>query len=89
MGNRARAAAIAFAVATGSAVAGPSWADGVDAADGKGAIAAEACVPREECCAVCDKGQACGNSCISRAKQCHKGRGCACNLSEVCAPDAP
>ena len=42
------------------------------------------CTPRDQCCMVCDKGQACGNSCISRAKTCHKGRGCACNASEVC-----
>ncbi len=31
------------------------------------------------CCRVCRKGKACGNSCISRAKTCHKGPGCACN----------
>lgn len=42
------------------------------------------CTPRDECCMVCEKGKACGNSCISRAKTCHKGRGCSCNASEVC-----
>jgi hypothetical protein len=42
------------------------------------------CVPAAKCCKVCDKGQACGNSCISASKQCHKGRGCACNAGEVC-----
>lgn len=31
------------------------------------------------CCKVCKKGKACGNSCISRSKTCHKGRGCACD----------
>ena len=31
------------------------------------------------CCKICSKGKACGNSCISRSKQCHKGRGCACD----------
>lgn len=31
------------------------------------------------CCKVCRKGKACGNSCISRSYQCHKGRGCACD----------
>jgi hypothetical protein len=46
--------------------------------------AAATCVPADQCCMICDKGQACGNSCISRAKTCHKGRGCACNRSEVC-----
>lgn len=43
------------------------------------------CIPAEKCCRVCDAGQACGNSCISRSKQCHKGRGCACNAAEICA----
>jgi hypothetical protein len=42
------------------------------------------CTPRPECCKVCDKGKACGNSCISRAKNCHKGRGCACDADELC-----
>lgn len=31
------------------------------------------------CCKVCQKGKACGNSCISRAKACHKPKGCACD----------
>jgi len=31
------------------------------------------------CCKVCSKGKACGNSCISRAKTCHKPPGCACD----------
>jgi hypothetical protein len=33
-----------------------------------------------------DPGQACacGNSCINRDYQCHKGRGCACDSDEVC-----
>ncbi len=43
-----------------------------------------ACVPQDQCCKVCDRGKACGNTCISRAKNCHKGRGCACNVDEVC-----
>jgi hypothetical protein len=42
------------------------------------------CIARSECCKVCSKGQACGNSCISRRFQCHKGRGCACDADEVC-----
>jgi hypothetical protein len=32
-----------------------------------------------------DVGRACGKSCISADKTCHKGRGCACNAEEVCA----
>jgi hypothetical protein len=31
------------------------------------------------CCKVCSKGYACGDSCISRSKNCHKGPGCACD----------
>ena len=42
------------------------------------------CIPREQCCKVCSKGKACGNTCISRAYTCHKGRGCACDEEEVC-----
>jgi len=67
-------ASLAFGVALWIGIAGPSTHIEAD----------EACVPREQCCRVCDKGQACGNTCISRAKQCHVGRGCACNASEIC-----
>lgn len=42
------------------------------------------CRPRSECCKVCSKGKACGNSCISASYTCRKGRGCACNASEIC-----
>ena len=42
------------------------------------------CTPREQCCRVCNRGRACGDSCISRDRQCHVGRGCACDASEVC-----
>jgi hypothetical protein len=31
------------------------------------------------CCKVCTTGKACGNSCISRKKICHKPPGCACD----------
>ena len=31
------------------------------------------------CCRVCSSGKPCGNSCISRDKQCHQPAGCACN----------
>lgn len=31
------------------------------------------------CCKVCKKGKACGDSCISRSKICHKPTGCACD----------
>ncbi|MFZ5896743.1 MAG: hypothetical protein ACOY0T_37145 [Myxococcota bacterium] len=42
------------------------------------------CIPAEECCRQCDQGKACGDSCISRKFTCRKGRGCACNIDEIC-----
>lgn len=42
------------------------------------------CTPREECCKICDEGKACGNSCIRRSYNCHKGVGCACDAESVC-----
>ena len=33
----------------------------------------------QACCKTCSKGKACGDTCISRDKSCHVGRGCACN----------
>ena len=43
------------------------------------------CTPREQCCKVCSKGKACGNSCIRSDYTCRKGRGCACDSYEVCS----
>ena len=34
--------------------------------------------PRE-CCKICRKGKACGDSCIARDRECHQPPGCACN----------
>lgn len=48
-----------------------------------------ACTPEATCCKVCTKGQACGDTCISREKRCHKGRGCACDAAEVCEVGGP
>jgi hypothetical protein len=50
----------------------------------KHGLEAPSCVPRALCCKKCDDGKACGNSCISRSKNCHKGRGCACDSDEIC-----
>jgi hypothetical protein len=33
----------------------------------------------QECCKVCRKGKACGDSCIARDKYCHRPPGCACD----------
>ena len=43
-----------------------------------------ACIPRSQCCKVCSKGKACGNSCIRADYNCHKGAGCACDAEDVC-----
>lgn len=42
------------------------------------------CVPEAECCRICRKGKACGDSCIQVLLTCRKGDGCACNEWEVC-----
>lgn len=42
-------------------------------------IGIEVEVPKQYCCKVCNKGKACGDSCISRKKTCHQGSGCACD----------
>jgi hypothetical protein len=31
---------------------------------------AKACVPKADCCKVCDKGEPCGDTCIPAGKQC-------------------
>lgn len=33
----------------------------------------------QQCCKICTKGKACGDTCIAKDKVCHKGPGCACN----------
>lgn len=40
-------------------------------------------VAPRECCKVCHKGKACGDSCISRDRECHKPPGCACDESDL------
>ena len=47
---------------------------------------AKKCTPAEQCCRICDVGKACGKSRTQATKTCHKGRTCACDASEVCAP---
>ncbi|QEX16838.1 hypothetical protein FRZ44_21330 [Hypericibacter terrae] len=36
----------------------------------------------QQCRKVCTTGKACGNSCISRSKTCHKAPGCACDAQQ-------
>ncbi len=38
-----------------------------------------ATVMQQQCCKICRRGKACGNTCISRDKVCHVGPGCACD----------
>lgn len=77
------------AVAVWVAVVAPAEARAPRAADREAATraspSASTCIPAEKCCRVCDEGQACGKTCISKTKTCHVGRGCACNASEICA----
>ncbi|MCC6811724.1 MAG: hypothetical protein IT381_30110 [Deltaproteobacteria bacterium] len=42
------------------------------------------CTQRSACCKVCDKGNACGDSCVAEGNACSKARGCACDVEEVC-----
>ena len=42
------------------------------------------CIPWEQCCRVCSRRQACGDSCISRSHLCQEETGCACDVTEVC-----
>ena len=45
---------------------------------------ADPCIPRDACCKICVKGQACGDSCIATNRQCTSRGGCACNEEELC-----
>lgn len=49
---------------------------------------AQNCRERSTCCRVCSGGKACGDSCIRRDYNCRRGRGCACNASEICRSGA-
>lgn len=57
---------------------------GHNAVDEREDVRPNACTPAEQCCQICTVGKACGKACIQASKICHKGRGCACNASEVC-----
>ena len=67
-------ALLGFATAPGLALEPSSTriADGV-ATDGAA----------RECCKICRKGKACGDTCISRDRDCHEPPGCACNESDL------
>lgn len=36
-------------------------------------------LPARECCKVCSRGKACGDTCIAQDNTCHVGPGCACD----------
>lgn len=69
------ASAIGLLLAMATASLGSDFAaTAVDAAHDQGDTATQA-----GCCRVCTRGKACGNSCISRDKQCYQPPGCACD----------
>ena len=35
-----------------------------------------------QCCKICRKGKACGNSCINKSYTCRKPQGCACDAKQ-------
>ena len=55
------------------------WEAGSDNFDSISDVNLDGTEYAQGCCKICKKGKACGNSCISRSKKCHKGRGCACD----------
>ncbi len=80
-----RLAVSCFVLLIAFAIVGEAPADAMSPAVAGDQLTALQCRPRDTCCKVCSKGKACGNSCISRSKRCHRGQGCACNRSDVCA----
>ena len=68
-----------FSVTTGAALSSDSVAvlPTPKVVDSSRLPRAEAPVP--SCCKICTRGKACGNTCISRAYECHTPPGCACD----------
>lgn len=62
----------------------PSGVEPVPQQPPQGFLSPVDCTPADQCCTICRKGKACGNSCISQARSCSKGPGCACNAADVC-----
>jgi hypothetical protein len=88
-GRAARAGGLLIGALGWVFVTGPAFAVAPDGdAASEGEVAGGKCVPAERCCRICEEGKACGDSCIRKTFNCHKGHGCACNQSEVCG-DAP
>ncbi|CUH62685.1 hypothetical protein TG4357_00248 [Thalassovita gelatinovora] len=75
--------ATAFALFICTAFASGTWADTAapagDLIDKLQRAQDHAPIYSASCCKTCRKGKACGNSCISKSKSCHKGGGCACD----------
>ena len=65
-------ALLGFAAAPGPALS----ASGESAAD---CVAYSVELTPRECCKICRKGKACGDSCIARDKKCNEPPGCACD----------
>jgi hypothetical protein len=72
-----------LALGAGAVAAAPARADGSEPRDQLPAWCAPEqdteAEPARECCKICRKGKACGDSCIARSKTCRKPPGCACD----------
>ena len=47
--------------------------------DASSSISTKMSDTREDCCKICVKGKACGDTCIKKTYNCYKPKGCACN----------
>lgn len=75
---RTQLAALAIIALLGFAAA-PSLALSASGDSAADAVSYSIDLAPRECCKICRKGKACGDSCIARDKKCHKPPGCACD----------
>ena len=75
---RTQLAALAIIALLGFAAA-PSLALSASGDSAADAVSYSIDLAPRECCKICRKGKACGDSCIDRDKKCHKPPGCACD----------
>ena len=75
---RTQLAALAIIALLGFAAA-PSLALSASGDSAADAVSYSIDLAPRECCKICRKGKACGDSCIARDKKCYKPPGCACD----------
>lgn len=75
---RTQLAALAIIALLGFAAA-PSLALSASGDSAADAVSYSIDLAPRECCKICRKGKACGDSCIARDKKCNKPPGCACD----------